>query len=259
MVVIVDSHCHLDFPDFKGEIPEIIARADAVGVKYMQTICTHISKFPQVLAIAEKYDNIFASVGIHPHEAAKESVTVEELVEFASHEKVIGIGETGLDYFYEHSPRDKQIESFLIHIDAARQTGLPLIVHTRDADEDTIKILTDEMKKGEFKFLIHCFSTSQQLAEKSIELGGYISISGIVTFKKAVELQESVRKLPLNRLLVETDAPFLAPVPFRGKRNEPAYTRNVAEKIAELKSVSLEDVAKITTDNFLKLFDKVSL
>jgi len=254
--MLVDSHCHLDFPDFKDEMDEVVKRAVANDVGVMQTICTHVSKFPQVLAVAEKYENVYASVGIHPHEAEKEQTTVEELVELASHPKVIGIGETGLDFYYEHSPRDIQEEQFRIHIEASRKTGCPVIVHSRDADEKTVEVLQDEYKKGEFKFLIHCFSSTSYLAEKSIELGGYVSISGIITFKKTDSLREAVKPLPLERLLVETDAPFLAPTPFRGKRNEPAYTKNTAEFLAELKGVTYEELAEKTTNNFFEIFDK---
>ena len=254
---LVDSHCHLDFPDFADDIDDIIKRAEENGIGIMQTICTRVSKFPQVLAIAEKYDNIYASVGIHPHEVEKESTTVDELVKLASHPKVIGIGETGLDFYYEHSPRNIQEESFRVHIAASRETGCPVIVHSRDADEDTIRILKDEMGKGAFKGLIHCFSSTRYLAEKSLELGLSISISGIATFKKAEELRAAIKDVPLDRLLVETDAPYLAPVPHRGKRNEPAFTRHTAECVAEIKGLSLDEVATATTDNFLRLFGKV--
>jgi len=254
--LLVDSHCHLNFPDFKGDLDGIIANAQDNGVGVMQTICTKISEFPEVISVAEKYENIYASVGVHPHEADKEKTSVDELIKLADHPKVIGIGETGLDYYYEHSKRSAQQESFLSHIEAARQSGLGLIVHSRDADEDTINILQKEMKKGPFNALIHCFSSSKELAEKSIDLGMYISISGIITFKKSEELREIVKDLPLERLLVETDAPYLAPIPYRGKRNEPAYTRYTAELIADIKNVSYESVAEITTNNFFTLFNK---
>ncbi len=255
-ICLVDSHCHLDFPDFEGKQAEIVQQAEALDVRYMQTICTHMSKFPQVLKVAEGFGNMGCSVGIHPHEVQDEKTSVDELVRLAQHPKVIGVGETGLDYFYEHSPREQQQESFRIHIQAARELGLPVIVHTRDADEDTIRILQDEMQRGVFKGVIHCFSSSLELAQKSMEMGLYISISGIVTFKKAVELQEHVKEIPLEKMLVETDSPFLAPIPFRGKTNQPGYTRYVAQKVAELKDEPLEDVAKITTENFFSLFDK---
>lgn len=222
----------------------------------MQTICTRMSKFEQVLDVAKKFDNVFASVGVHPHEVKNEKVTVDELVNATKHEKVVSIGETGLDFYYEHSPRLEQEESFKIHIAAARETNLPVIVHTRDADADTIRILSDEMKKGKFKGIIHCFSTSFDLAEKAMDMGLYISISGIVTFKRSEELREMVKKIPLDKLLVETDSPFLAPVPYRGKTNEPAYTKYVAQCIADIKGIDLKEVAEKTTDNFFELFSK---
>jgi len=256
--LLVDSHCHQNFPDFEGEEDEVVSRAQDAGVGVMQNICTKIHEFPAVLAVAEKYDNVYASVGIHPHEAEKEQTTVEELVKLSNHPKVVGIGETGLDYYYEHSPREEQKESFKIHIEAARETGLGLIVHSRNADEDTVEILANEMKKGEFNGLIHCFSSSLYLAEKSIELGLYISLSGIITFKKSEELRDIVKQLPLDKLLVETDAPYLAPMPYRGKRNEPAYTQNTAEFLAEIKDVSYEEVAEITTNSFFNVFAKAT-
>jgi len=254
--MLVDSHCHLNFPQFSEDVGAVIARAKENGVSIMQTICTKMSEFPEVLAIAEKYPEIWASVGIHPHEADKENVTVDELVQASLHSKVIGIGETGLDYFYEHSAREAQQERFRTHIAAARKTGLPVIVHSRDADEDTIEILRDEMEKGSFKFLIHCFSSSLYLAEESIKIGGYISISGIITFKKSTALQEAVSQLPLSRLLVETDAPYLAPTPHRGKTNEPAYTKFTATYLADLLGIEFDIVARTTTENFFTLFDK---
>lgn len=255
--MLVDSHCHLNFADFNEDFSAVLQNAKAHDVTVMQTICTKISEFPTILRIARQYPNIYCSVGIHPHEVASEAISsVANIIQLTEDEKVIGIGETGLDYFYEHSPRSLQQDSFREHIAAARVTGLPIIIHTREADEDTIAILEEEMKKGAFKGLIHCFSSSHWLAEKAMEMGFYISISGIVTFKKADALKESVKKIPLEKLLVETDAPYLAPVPFRGKRNEPAFTKYTAEYIAELKGVSYEQVAEITTNNFYKLFTK---
>lgn len=257
--MLVDSHCHLNFPEFKQDINEVIKRAEENDVKVMQTICTRISEFPEILGIAESRKNIFCSVGIHPHEADNEEIAVDKLVEFSSNPKVIGIGETGLDYFYENSSREAQRKSFLIHIEAARKTGVPIIIHTRDADADTAEILASEMKKGKFNGLLHCFTSSWQLAETAMNLGFYISISGIVTFKKAVELQEVVKKIPLEKLLVETDSPFLAPMPHRGKRNEPAFTKHTAEFIAGLKGISYEEVAEATTRNFFTLFNKAKI
>ncbi len=255
--MLVDSHCHLDFPDFEDDMDDIVARAGEAGVSHMLSICTHVTKFDPVLAVAEQYDNIFCTVGIHPHNAAKEpEVTAEHLIRMARNDKVIGFGETGLDFFYDKSPRDLQKSQFKVHIEAAREAGLPLVVHTRDADEDMAEILKEETGKGAFSGLLHCFSSSRDLAETALDLGLYLSISGIVTFNKADELREIVKEAPLDRLLVETDAPYLAPVPKRGKRNEPAFTRHTAEKIAEIKEISFEEVATATTDNFFNLFSK---
>ncbi len=256
-MLIVDSHCHLNFPDFQEDIDEVIARAEDEHVGVMQTICTKMSEFDDIHAISQRYPHVYCSVGVHPHEADKTpTVTVDELVAKAALPKVIGLGETGLDYFYEHSPRAEQKASFLNHIEASRQTGLPIIVHTRDADDDTVDMLQSEMHKGTFTGLIHCFSSSLALAEACIELGMYISISGIVTFKKAEALRDAVKALPLERLLVETDAPYLAPMPMRGKRNEPAYTSYTNRFLAELKGVSEVECARITTDNFFTLFGR---
>ncbi len=256
--MLVDSHCHLDFPQLSADLDGVVARAEAAGVGLMLTISTALSRFDRVLAIAEKYDNIYCSVGVHPHEAETEPDTVaRQLIERARHPKVVGIGETGLDYFYEHSPRDIQQHVFREHIKAARETGLPLIVHTRDADDDTTRILAEEMGQGAYPGLIHCFSSSRELAEKSVELGLYISISGIATFKKAEELRDTIRGLPLDRLLVETDAPYLAPIPHRGRDNEPSFVVHTANIVAGLKDVSPEALAARTTDNFFRLFGKV--
>jgi TatD DNase family protein len=254
--MLVDSHCHLNYPDFANLEP-FLQRAADNDVQIMQTISTKRSDFAEVKDLAEAHENIYCSIGVHPHEAkTHQDVTVEELLEQSTYEKVIAIGETGLDYFYEHSPREEQQKLFRIHIEAARKLDLPVIVHTRDADDDTIQILAEEMRKGEFKFLIHCFSSTRYLAEKSVELGGYVSLSGILTFKKATEIQETGKALPLDRILVETDAPYLAPVPHRGKPNEPAFTRHTAEFLADLRGISYDEVASATTDNFFKLFSK---
>lgn len=257
--MLVDSHCHLNFEQLASDLDAVVARAKNAGIDYMLTIGTKLREFDQVRAIAERYDNIYCSVGIHPHEAEEEGmdVSVDKLLELATHPKVVGIGETGLDYFYEHSPRAEQIRSFRVHIDAARQSRLPLIVHTRDADEDTVGILQEEYQKGAFSGVIHCFSSGWEVAEKSMKMGFYISISGIVTFKSATELQDHVRQIPADRLLVETDAPYLAPVPKRGKSNEPAYVAHTAAKVAELKNLAPEELAAITTDNFFSLFSKI--
>ncbi len=256
-MTLVDSHCHLDFADFADELDDVVGRAHEAGVSVMQTICTRITKFDEVLALARRYDGIYCSVGIHPHNVADEpAIETADLVARSVDDKVIGIGETGLDYHYDHSPRDAQRECFRCHIAAARETGLPVIVHTRNADRDTADILADEMGQGTFSGLIHCFSTGRELAERALELGLYISISGIATFNKAEELREIVRDVPLERLLVETDAPYLAPAPKRGKRNEPAFVVHTAERVAEVKGISAEALAAATTANFFALFTK---
>ena len=256
--VLIDSHCHLDFPDFGPEVEDVVARAHEAGVGLMLTISTKVSEFDRVRAVAERFPHVYCTVGIHPHEAASEPETdTATLVEMAKHPKVVGIGETGLDYFYEHSPREAQQRNFRAHVAAARETGLPLVVHTRDADEDTAGILAEEMGMGDFPGLLHCFSSGPQLAEKALEIGFYISLSGILTFKNAVELRETASKVPMDRLLVETDAPYLAPVPKRGRRNEPSFVVHTAEKLAEVKGVSTSELAEATTANFLRLFSRV--
>lgn len=255
--MIVDSHCHLNMKEFEGDLDLVIENAVKSGVEYMQTICTKLEDLPSILAIAEKYDNIFASVGIHPHYADENiDVSAYELMELTNHPKIIGIGETGLDYYYEHSNKQNQKKSFIAHINAAQESQLPIIIHTRDADNDTLDILASEMYNKPFPGLIHCFSGSQELAFKSLDLGLYISISGIVTFKNAESIRSIVQKIPLAKLLVETDAPYLAPIPMRGKRAEPAFTRFVAEKIAEIKDVRQSEIFDTTTENFFKLFTK---
>ncbi|HMA50186.1 MAG TPA: TatD family hydrolase [Magnetospirillaceae bacterium] len=256
--MLVDSHCHLDFPDFAEDFEQIMSRAAEANVGLMLTICTHLSRFPRVLAVAERFDNVYCSVGIHPHEAGEETeVTAEQLVELAKHPKVVGFGETGLDYYYEHSPREAQKRSFRAHIEAARIAQLPIIIHTRDADDDTIAILEEEMGKGTFPGLVHCFSSSRALGEKAVELGLYISLSGILTFKKSEDLRDTARDLPLEKLLVETDSPFLAPIPHRGKRCEPAFVAQTAAVLADIKGLSPAALADVTTDNFFSLFTKV--
>ena len=258
--MFVDSHCHLDFPEFADDLDGIVARAGEAGVKHMLSICTHVTKFEQVLAVARRYDNIFCTVGIHPHNAGEEpEVTPEDLIGLADHYKVIGFGETGLDYHYNNSPSDIQIRQFKSHIEASRELGLPLIVHTRDADDDMASILKEETEKGSFSGLLHCFSSSRALADTAIGLGIYLSISGIVTFKKADELRDIVKDAPLDRLLIETDAPYLAPVPMRGKVNEPAFAHYTAEKVAEIKGLSIEEVARATTNNFFTLFTEAKV
>jgi len=253
--VLVDSHCHLDYFE---DADAVIARARAAGIGRLLTIGTTMAKFENVRAIAERHDDVACSVGIHPHEAAQEAADLARLIEAARHPKVVGIGETGLDYYYDKSPRDQQARNFRVHIAAARQTGLPLIVHTRDADDDTAKILADEMGQGAFRGVLHCFTSSLALAEAALAQGFYISLSGIVTFKNAEPLREVARRIPLDRLLVETDAPYLAPVPMRGKRCEPAYVAHTAAYVAALRGMSASELAAATTANFRKLFDKAS-
>lgn len=257
--MLVDSHCHLDFPDFADELDLVVQRGRDAGVGLFLSINTHLSRFPRVVAVSERFSEVYCTVGIHPHEAGNETLDdARTLIEKAKHPKVVGFGETGLDFYYDKSPRDRQEACFRIHLQAARETGLPVVIHTRDADAEMARILTEEMGKGGFTGLLHCFSSGQELAEIAIELGLYVSLSGIVTFKKAEALQEIVRNVPLDRLLVETDCPYLAPIPFRGKRNEPAYVTYTARKVAELKGVSEAEFAKISTENFMRLFGKIS-
>jgi TatD DNase family protein len=256
--MIVDSHCHLDFPDFAGETDALIARAAAADVRLMVTIGTRVRDFGTVRAIAEAYPQVYCTVGTHPHEAEKESeIAVAELVELAGHPKVIGIGEAGLDYFYDSSPRDVQAAVFRRHIAAARITGLPLCIHSRDADVDMATILEEESTKGAFPILLHCFSSGRELMERARALGAFFSFSGILTFKRSDDLRAIARDVPEDRLLVETDAPYLAPLPWRGKRNEPAYVAHTAKVLAEVKGVTPEEMAAATTANFARLFTKV--
>jgi TatD DNase family protein len=259
--MLVDSHCHLDYDAFSEDFDEMLSRADINNVKLMQTISTKVSDFHRLKILIDKYPQIYASIGIHPHEVDEHpEVTVEELFEYTKHEKVIGIGETGLDLFYKHSDIEKQKEYFLRHIEVSHLSGLPLIIHTRDADPLTIEILTEAKKRFNYTGLIHCFSSeSMEFAQNCLDLGLYISISGIVTFKNALALQAVVKSVSLSRLLVETDSPYLAPVPHRGKRNEPSYVRQVAEMVANLKNIAYKDVEEATTNNFLQLFSKVKL
>lgn len=256
---LIDSHCHLDFPELAADRAGVLARAKASGVAQMITISTHVSRFEQIAAIAEAHDDVFCTVGNHPHEAHREpEVSAERLAELASHPKCVGIGETGLDYHYDRAPRDVAQRVFRAHIAAARVTGLPLVIHSRDADADMAAILKEEMGKGAFKALLHCFTSTRALAETALELGLYISISGVLTFKNSQELRDIARDVPLDRLLVETDAPFLAPVPHRGKRCEPAYVADTARLLAEIKGVEFSQLAQETRGNTLRLFDKMT-
>ncbi|MER9316623.1 TatD family hydrolase [Mesorhizobium sp. M0659] len=256
--MLVDSHCHLDFPDFTEERAAIVARAKAAGIGHMVTISTRVKRFAQVLEIAESFDEIYCSVGTHPHNAGEElDVTAEDLVRLSAHPKVVAIGEAGLDYFYDKAPRDAQAQGFRTHIAAARETGLPLVIHSRDADDDMAAILEDETGKGAFPFILHCFSSGRRLAEVGVALGGYVSFSGILTFKNSADLRAIAADVPHDRLLVETDAPYLAPVPFRGKRNEPAYIAHTAKVLAETVGVGEAEIATLTTENFFRVFGKM--
>ena len=256
--MLVDSHCHLDFPDYDGSVDAVVERARAAGVGVCVSIGTELKRFAGVRAVAERFPDVWCSVGVHPHEAEKELLEGPALLlAEARHPKVVAIGETGLDYYYEHSPRALQIANFRAHIAAGRQAGLPVIVHTRDADDDTIAVLEEEMAKGAFSGLIHCFTGTQKLADAALRLGLYISVSGIATFKNSGALREVIQGVPLDRLLVETDAPFLAPMPHRGKTNEPAFVVHTAKMLATLKGVSDSELAAATTENFFRLFTKV--
>ena len=256
--MIVDSHCHLDFPDFASELDAIVARARAAGVGRMVTISTRVRRHPQVLAIAERFPDVFCSIGTHPHYAHEElDISAADLVASAKHPKIVAIGEAGLDYFYDNSPRAAQEQGFRTHIAAARESGLPLVIHARDADEDVGRILTEEMGKGAFAAVLHCFTGGRDLALRAVELGLFISFTGILTFKRSDDLRAIAAELPAERILVETDAPYLAPNKFRGKRNEPSYVVETAKTLAETRGVSYDQVAGATSDNFFRLFSKV--
>ena len=256
--MLVDSHCHLDFPDFDADRDALVARARAVGVGTMVTISTRVRRFAEIRAIADRYERIYCSIGTHPHNAAEEpDVTTEQLVSIAEDPLVVAIGEAGLDYHYDNAPREAQEQGFRRHIAAARITGLPLVIHARDADDDVAAILTDEMGKGAFPAVLHCFSSGRELAMRGLELGLYVSFSGILTFKRADELKAVAAEVPMDRLLVETDAPYLAPVPHRGGRNEPAFVAETAKVLAAVKGVAPEAIAAATSDNFFRLFAKV--
>lgn len=258
--MLVDSHCHLDFPAYAADLDAVLARAADAGVGTIQTICTRLTEFDPVLALAEAHENIWCSVGVHPHHVAEEPrFEAAHLVRLAQHPKVIGIGETGLDFHYDYSPRDAQEAAFRSHIEAARETGLPLIVHTRSADEATNAILREAAAEGPVSGVIHCFTAGRSVAETALALGFYISLSGIITFKKADELREIAREIPLDRLLVETDAPYLAPTPHRGKRNEPGFVKYTADLVANLRGVSSDELARRTSENFFRLFSKSSV
>jgi TatD DNase family protein len=257
---IVDSHCHLDFPDFEGEIPNLVSRAEEAGVKRMVTICTRLKNEPKVRKIAEEFNAIYYAAGTHPMSASTEPLaTVDQLIKIAQHPKMVGIGETGLDYHYTAESADIQKTSLKIHIEAARETNLPLIIHSRAADEDMAAILKDEFNKGSYNCVMHCFSSSVELAKLSLDLGFYLSMSGIITFKKSEELRTIFKLAPIDQVLVETDSPYLSPVPFRGKRNEPSYTAHTAEMGASIYGLDYEAFANQTTKNFNKLFSKAAI
>jgi TatD DNase family protein len=256
--MLVDSHCHLDFPDFAEDLEGIVARAEAAGVGRIVTISTRVRRLPALLAIAERFPNVYCSVGTHPHQADEEDgITADELVELTKHPKVVALGEAGLDYFYEHGSRDAQARGFRAHVAAARLTGLPLVIHTRDADDDCGRILEEEMAKGPFRAVLHCYTGGRELAMKAISLGLSISFTGILTFKKSQTLRDLAAELPVDRVMVETDAPYLAPGRFRGKRNEPSYVVETAKVLAETRGTSLEEISRQTTANFFRLFSKV--
>jgi TatD DNase family protein len=256
--MLADSHCHLDFPDFGSELDAVVARARAAGVTRLLTISTRIRCFPEILAIAERFPDVWCSVGTHPHQADEEDgIAADELIALTHHPKVVALGEVGLDYFYEYGSRAAQQRGLRTHIAAARTTGLPLVIHTRDADDDCIRILDEEMARGPFTGVLHCFTGSRALALHAVAHGLYISFSGILTFKKSDDLRAIAAELPADRILVETDAPFLAPGPHRGKRNEPAFVTETAKVLAEVRGESRTTIAQQTTQNFLNLFAKI--
>lgn len=256
---IIDSHCHLNFPQFKGNLDNIIKKAVESGVYRMLTISTKLSEINNIESISNLYSEVYNTIGIHPHECKKyNNLTSDDLMKYTYNPKCVGIGETGLDFYYKNSPKELQEKLFRLHIDVARNSSLPLIIHTRNADIETIKILKQEMKKGKFTGLLHCFSAGKELAEIAIDLGLYISLSGIITFNKSKELRKIVSNLPIDKLLVETDAPYLAPEPHRGKCNEPSYVIHTAKVLSKLKNVDFKTISKKTTENFYNLFKKVS-
>jgi TatD DNase family protein len=256
--MLVDSHCHLDFPDFASELDDVVARARAAGVGRIVTISTRVKKHAQVIAIAEKFTDVFCSVGTHPHNAHEElDIDAKALIDIAKHPKVVAIGEAGLDYHYDNSPRDAQAAGLRQHIAAARESGLPLVIHSRDCDADMARILKEETGKGAFPAVLHCFTGGRDLAFTAVELGHYVSFTGILTFKRSDDLRAIAAALPADRILVETDAPYLAPLPHRGKRNEPSYVAETAKTLAQARDVSLEAIALQTSENFFRLFNKV--
>ncbi|MDB5530206.1 MAG: TatD family deoxyribonuclease [Devosia sp.] len=258
--MLIDSHCHLDFEALAGDIDGVLARAAAVGVTGMVTISTLVDNFSTYAAIAERYQNVWCSVGTHPHNADKElHIQTDDLVRLSAHPRCVAIGEAGLDYFYDNAPREAQATGLRRHIAASRITGLPLVIHSRKCDDDMAAILTEEAGQGAFPFVLHCFTAGQDLARTALDLGGYISFSGIITFKNAEDIREVAKFVPADRYLVETDAPYLAPIPHRGASNEPSFVRFTAEKVAEVRGLTLEALGAETTANFARLFSKTGL
>jgi len=258
--MLIDSHCHLDFDVLASDMDGVMARAQAAGVSGMVTISTRVENFSTYAAIAEQHENVWCSVGTHPHNAHEElHISAGDLIEISQHPKCVAIGEAGLDYHYDNSPREAQAESFRRHVAAARATGLPLVIHSREADEDMARILEEEAEQGAFPFVLHCFTAGIDLARRGLALGGYISFSGIITFRNAEEIREVAAMVPSDRYLVETDAPYLAPIPHRGSTNEPSFVRHTAEKLAEVRGLSLEALAAESTANFARLFSKTGL
>jgi TatD DNase family protein len=256
--MLIDSHCHLDFPDFANELDAVVARARAAGIERLVTISTRVRRQAALRAIAERFPEVYCSIGTHPHYAHEEAdITLAELVAWSRAEKVVAIGEAGLDYHYDNSPREAQERGFRTHIAAAREAGLPLVIHSREADDDTARILEEETGKGAFTAVLHCFTGGRDLARRAIALGHFISFTGILTFKNSEDLRTIAAELPGDRILVETDAPYLAPGKYRGKRNEPAFVLEIAKVLAEVRGVSFDTVAKQTTSNFYRLFAKV--
>ncbi len=256
--MLVDSHCHLDFPEFAPELDAVVARARAAGVGRMVSISTRVKRHPQILAIAERFPDVFCSVGTHPHHVDEEpEIDAGALIAIAQHPKVVAIGEAGLDYHYDTGPKEHQAAHFRQHIAAARETGLPLVIHTREADDDMARILKDEMRQGAFKAVLHCYTGGRDLAFAAVDLGHYVGFTGILTFKTSEPLRDLAKALPADRILVETDSPYLAPVPFRGKRCEPAFVAETAKMLAGVRGVTPAEIARQTTENFYRLFDKV--
>lgn len=255
--MLIDSHCHLDFPELAADRAGVLARAKAAGIDGMVTISTRVKRFDEIKAIAEAHAEVWCSVGTHPHHADEElDIFTEDLVRVSAHPKCVAIGEAGLDYFYDNAPKEAQETGLRRHIAASRLTGLPLVIHSRSADVHMAAVLSDEVGQGAFPFVLHCFTGGADLARKALELGGYISFSGIITFKNAEEIREVAKFVPADRYLVETDAPYLAPVPHRGGTNEPSYVAHTAAKVAEVRGISLEQLGTETTDNFFRLFSK---